>query len=243
MIENKRFICCFSGGKDSTAMLIHILENDLPLDEILYCDVGDWIWESAQDHIRQVEEKLDVKITQLDITEKLQQGFSKWGFPSFFNRWCTGEKRTAMQKYLKDKYGERESIVQYIGYCSDEEKRTSKKLYSSYDVVYPLVDADITTEGALQICKDYGFDFGGVYEHHSHFNCWLCPLQRVSELRWIFDNDKEKWDKLRDMQYQTDGSYYPYETIFDCEKKFWKKHQKELKEKRMNARRKVMWND
>ena len=24
MTENKRFICCFSGGKDSTAMLIHI---------------------------------------------------------------------------------------------------------------------------------------------------------------------------------------------------------------------------
>ena len=240
MTENKRYICCFSGGKDSTAMLIHILENGLPLDEIIYCDVGDWIWESAKDHIRQVEKKLDVSITIIDISEKLKQGFGKWGFPSFFNRWCTGEKREAMKHYLREKYGERESIVQYIGYCSDEEKRTSKKLYSSYDVAYPLVDADITTEDALQICNDYGFDFGGVYEHHSHFNCWLCPLQRVNELRWIFDNDKEKWDKLRDMQYETDGSYYPNETIFDCEKKFWKKHLIELKNKRMEARRKVI---
>ena len=33
---------------------------------------------------------------------------------------------------------ERESIVQYIGYCSDEERRTDKKLYSAYDVEYPL---------------------------------------------------------------------------------------------------------
>lgn len=122
MTENKRFICCFSGGKDSTAMLIHILENNLPLDEIIYCDVGDWIWESAKTHIKQVEDKLDVSITIIDISEKLKQGFKKWGFPSFFNRWCTGEKREAMKQYLREKYGE--NIVQYIGYCSDEEKST-----------------------------------------------------------------------------------------------------------------------
>ena len=49
------------------------------------------------------------------------------------------------------KYGKRESIVQYIGYCSDEEKRITKPLYSSYDVEYPLVDANITNEDALKI--------------------------------------------------------------------------------------------
>lgn len=234
-----KYICCFSGGKDSTAMLIHILENNLPLDEILYVSVGDWIWDCAKDHLKQVEEKLGVEITQIDITEELDTGFQRWGFPSFLNRWCTGFKRDKMRDYLKQKYqGERESICQYIGYCADEEQRTDKKLYSSYEVSYPLVDAGITTAEALQICKDYGFDFGGVYEHHSHFNCWLCPLQRKAELRWIFDNDKEKWDQLRDMQYQTDGMYYPNETIFDIERGFWKKHQKELKEQRMRAREK-----
>lgn len=101
-----------------------------------------------------------------------------------------------------------------------------------------MVNAGITTEQALQICKDYGFGFGGVYEHHSHFNCWLCPLQRVEELRWIFDNNKEYWDKLRDMQYRCDGYYSNNKTIFDYEKNFWKKHQKELEEKRMEARKK-----
>lgn len=232
-----KHICCFSGGKDSTAMLIHILENNLPLDEIIYCDVGDWIWESAKTHIKQVEEKLGVHIHIIDITKELDTGFQRWGFPSFLNRWCTGFKRDKMKEYLKQKYGERERIVQYIGYCSDEEKRTSKKLYSSYDVSYPLVDVEITTAKALQICKDYGFDFGGVYEHHSHFNCWLCPLQRIDELRWIFDNNKEYWDKLRDMQYQCDGYYQNGKTIFDFEKNFWKKHQKELEAKRMKARK------
>jgi hypothetical protein len=142
-----------------------------------------------------------------------------------------------MKEYLKNKYGD-EDIVQYIGYCADEEQRSSKKLYSSYDVSYPLVDAEITTAEALEICKDYGFDFGGVYEHHSHFNCWLCPLQRVDELKWIFDNDKDKWEVLRQMQFSTDGTYYPDRTIFDFEKRFWEKNCDELRENRMKARKK-----
>lgn len=129
-------------------------------------------------------------------------------------------------------------IVQYIGYCSDEEQRTDKKLYSSYDVSYPLVESNITTKDALEICKKYGFDFGGVYEHHSHFNCWLCPLQRKSELYEVFKRYPNYWANLHSMQWETDGTYYPNETIFDIEKQFWNKIRDELKEKRMNARKK-----
>ena len=228
-------ILCFSGGKDSTAMLIHLLETGQQIDEILYVDCGDWIWKSAKTHIKQVEDKLQVKITVLDISDKLNQGFKKWGFPSMFNRWCTGEKRMVMGNYLKDKYCD-EDIVQYIGYCSDEEKRTDKKLYSTYDVEYPLVDAEITTDDALQICMDYGFDFGGVYEHHSHFNCWLCPLQRKVELYHIFKDYPEYWEKLREMQHQTDGYYQNGKTIFDYEKDFWEMNCDELREQRMKAR-------
>ena len=233
-----KYILCFSGGKDSTAMLIHLLENNKPIDEILYVDVGDWMWESSKNHIQQIKDKFKVDITILDVSDELDKGFQRWGFPSFINRWCTGIKKEVMRKYIRSKYGERESIIQYIGYCADEEKRTSKKLYSSYDVMYPLVDAGITTDMALEICKNHGFDFGGVYEHHSHFNCWLCPLQRINELQWIFDNDKDKWELLRDMQFRTDGTYYTDRTIFDLEKKFWEKNNQKLREMRMEARKK-----
>ena len=232
-------IVCFSGGKDSTAMLIHLLETKQQIDEILYVDVGDWMWKSAKDHIQQVQTKLNVDITIIDVSDELDKGFQRWGFPSMFNRWCTGIKKEVMGKYLKDKYNlERESIVQYIGYCANETKRTGKKLYSSYETEYPLVDAGITTSDALQICKDYGFDFGGVYEHHSHFNCWLCPLQKIDEFRYIYENEKDLWEQLRQMQLQTDGTFLKDKSVFELEHKFWLKKHDELREKRMNARKK-----
>lgn len=238
MCGEEKYICCFSGGKDSTAMLIHILKNKLPLDEILYVDVGDWMWEYANTHIKLVESKLNVNITVLDATDELDKGFKKWGFPGFFNRWCTGVKRVMMRDYLKEKYPE-EEITQYIGYCSDEEKRTSKKLYASYKTTYPLVEAKITTEEALQMCYDNGFDFEGVYEHHSHFNCWLCPLQRKSELKWIFENDENKWNILREIQHKCPGTFRPNETIFDVEKSFWKKNRKKLEDEMKKKRIKI----
>lgn len=236
-MEETKYILCYSGGKDSTAMLIHLIENKKPIDEILYVDVGDWMWEVASTHLAKVEESLGVEITKLDISDDLRKGFERWGFPSFMYRWCTGRKREAMRKHIKQKYGD-SHIIQYIGYCADEEKRTSKKLYSSYDVEYPLVDAGITNEMALQMCYDHGFDFGGNYEHHKHFNCWLCPLQSVSELEWIYNNEPEKWKRLIDMQMQTDGSYYHYKTIFGFTEQFWKNNHEKLEQRRVEAQKK-----
>ena len=232
-----KYILCFSGGKDSLAMLIHVLTNKLPLDEVLYVDMGEWMWQrEAADVLIQVNELFNVDITRISVYDEIKKGFRKWGFPSFINRWCTGIKREAMKKYLKKTYDD-EEITQYIGYCADEAKRTSKKLYSSYEVSYPLVDAGITTTDAKKICEDYGFNFGGVYEHHSHFNCWLCPLQRKKELNWIFEHDKEKWEYLRKMQLETDGYYYPKETVFDLEKQFWLKNIEFLKARRQIAKK------
>ena len=143
-----------------------------------------------------------------------------------------------MRDYLRDKYGKDENLVQYIGYCSDEEKRSSKKLYAAYDVECPLIKANITTEDALQICKDYGFDFGGIYDHHEHFNCWLCPLQNRKEIHTIWKEYLELWDKLRKMQFQTDGYYQQEMSVMDFDKRFWIREHKTLKQKRMDSRKK-----
>ena len=90
----------------------------------------------------------------------------------------------------------------------------------------------------MEICKEYGFDFGGIYEHHQHFNCWLCPLQKVGEIRYLFNNYPDKWDYLRQLQHKTDGYYHSGKTIFEFEQRFWNENLDILKNNRMKAREK-----
>ena len=50
-----KHIVSFSGGKDSTAMLLRMLEEKMPIDEIIYCDTGKDFPEMHK-HIKQVDE-------------------------------------------------------------------------------------------------------------------------------------------------------------------------------------------
>ena len=39
-MKQKKYIVSLSGGKDSTAMLLRLIEEGYPIDLILFCDTG-----------------------------------------------------------------------------------------------------------------------------------------------------------------------------------------------------------
>ena len=47
-------VISFSGGKDSTAMLLMMLEKNMPIDEIIFCDTGKE-FPQMYDHIDKVQ--------------------------------------------------------------------------------------------------------------------------------------------------------------------------------------------
>ena len=49
-------VVSFSGGKDSTAMLLRMIELGMPVDVILFCDTG-LEFPELYEHIRKVEEE------------------------------------------------------------------------------------------------------------------------------------------------------------------------------------------
>lgn len=157
----------FSGGKDSTAMLLMMLEKGMQIDEIIFCDTGKEFPEMYE-HIKKVEQYIGRKITILKAeksfdywqkdhikTKGKNKGSKGFGWARPFVRWCTRVlKIQPTERYLKGK-----EYVQYIGIAYDEPKRHER---IPPNTVHPLFDWGITEAEALQYCYDRGFDWGGA---------------------------------------------------------------------------------
>ena len=75
MEKPKLVVVSFSGGKDSTAMLLKMLEQGEQVDVILFCDTG-LEFPQLYDHIRKVEQEIHRKITTVKCSEDFEYLFA-----------------------------------------------------------------------------------------------------------------------------------------------------------------------
>lgn len=212
MSKPKLHIVSFSGGKDSTAMLLRMIEEKYPVDIILYCDTG-LEFPEMEEHIKKVENYIGRKITTL----KAEKDFMYWatkhkrvvkssnfpglnpgdivegyGWPTVFSRYCTRElKITVLNRYLSQLKKDYE-IIQYVGIAVDEQNR--KK-----DLNYPLIEWGMTESDCLAYCYERGFNWDGLYEIWGRVSCWCCPLQSLDDLKKLKTYRPELWGKLKEM--------------------------------------------
>lgn len=198
-------IISFSGGKDSTAMLLLMIEKKYNIDDIVFCDTGKE-FPQMYEHIKDVEKNIGIKITVL----KHEKSFEYYAYehirknktvgywwPNAMNRWCTTKFKTYMfDKYIKEKY-KGEYIKKYIGIAYDEPNRIKKNFY------YPLFENKITENDALKMCYERGYTWGGLYEIFSRVSCYLCPLQRITEAKKLYNNFPKLWDDIKSIEKKT----------------------------------------
>lgn len=201
MNKPKLHVVSFSGGKDSTAMLLRMIEENMPIDIILYCDTG-LEFPEMNDHIDKVEKYIGRPIIRL----KAEKDFMYWateyefinetgdtvigkGWPTRKIRWCTQKlKLNVIDKYLS-KWRKTHTIIKYVGIAVDEPERVA-------EFVYPLITWDMTEKDCLNYCYARGFDWGGLYEIWDRVSCWCCPLQCLDSLRKLRKHRPELWKKL-----------------------------------------------
>ena len=217
-----KHIVSFSGGKDSTAMLLMMLEKGMKVDYIVFVDTGKEFSQMYQ-HIHKVQDYIKREITVLKFdkpydywlgehikTKGKNKGKCGYGWPTPLARWCTALKRDLITRFLK---GLNEEYQEYIGIASDEAKRCKNK-------IYPLVDWGVTEQQALEYCYSKGFDWGGLYEHFHRVSCFCCPLKSIPELKEIYSNYPEQWGIIKTMDNKAYNRFRADYSINDLEAKF-----------------------
>lgn len=211
-------ICCWSGGKDSTASVILAHEHNEPLDLILMSEV---MFDKANgisgehprhiDFVRNVAKPkfeswgYKVKIVHSDTdyldcfyhvienprVHKEHAGM-KYGFPltgaCVIQRDC---KLRPIHQYLNTID---EPVVQYLGICADEPKRLAS-MHKDASTVSLLEKYGVTQAMAPEICKSYGLYSPG-YELSKRQGCFFCPNASMKEHEALRNDNPELWQRL-----------------------------------------------
>jgi 3'-phosphoadenosine 5'-phosphosulfate sulfotransferase (PAPS reductase)/FAD synthetase len=241
-MKAEKHIVMFSGGKDSTAMLMRMAREDFKIDEIICADLGMEFPEMYQ-HIKKVEKLLNREITIISLEypfEYYMFAYEKtkgkmetegqpvflwtdyktgYSFPDMGSRWCTGLKKQIIKQYMRTEY-KGYQIVEYHGIAANEDKR-QKKNNDGRRIITPLVKWGMTEKDALNYCYESGFDWGGLYEKLRRVSCWCCPLKSLPELEVLYNEYPEYWNKLKFWEKNTWRTFRANSTIEDLENRFY----------------------
>lgn len=228
-----KYIASISFGKDSLAMLLRLIEENKPLDEVVFYDTGmefECIY-NLRNKVLALLEEHNIKYTELKPKETflytmfekpvkkrngtIGKGYSWCGGRC---RWGTTEKLKAIEKHCKGNY-------EYVGIAYDEQNRLSKERKGNK--LFPLAEWEMTEKDCLEYCynKGYNWNEDGIelYSILDRVSCWCCCNKNLKELENYYKYLPKYWNKLKELQNKTDRpmKYNKY-TVFDLEKKFKK---------------------
>ena len=228
-----KYIASVSFGKDSLAMLLRLIEENKPLDEVVFYDTGmefECIY-NLKNKVLPVLETHNIKYTELKPKETflytmfekpvkkrngtIGKGYSWCGGRC---RWGTTEKLKAIEKHCKGNY-------EYVGIAYDEQNRLSKERKGNK--LFPLAEWKMAEKDCLEYCynKGYNWNEDGIelYSILDRVSCWCCCNKNLKELENYYKYLPKYWNKLKELQSKTDRpmKYNKY-TVFDLENKFKK---------------------
>lgn len=240
-------VVSFSGGKDSTAVVLRMIELGERIDEVLCCDTT-MEFPAVYRHIEKVKKVVEaagIKFTILRAEHDFEYYLAKhhaknrkttsdfygapgYGWPSHKSRWCTKHLKTeVIQKYIKP-LQEQYEVIHYIGIAADEDYRMEKKNNQNPNHRHPLRAWGWDEETALRYCYSRGYDWEGLYElkrnektGRSRVSCWCCPLQSYEELRTLRNHFPDLWEKLQDLDRKQCMPFYHHGySIADFDRRF-----------------------
>jgi len=214
-MEKTHHILSLSGGKDSTALALHIKENYPDIHskiEYVFYDTGCDL-EETYTYLNKIKVFTGKPITYVKPERSFEDLFYKYKFlPSIFNRWCTLELKVKPSlKFLKNKILNEsyDKIKLYVGIRADETFRKGVVLKSDFEkkhieVVYPLIQDGLKKQDVEKILINSGINYPEYYKWRPRNGCPFCPFQSLYEWVMLFENHPKLYYQA--MEYEQKGT-------------------------------------
>ena len=187
-----RHICGISGGKDSSALAIH-MRDSVPEMEYFFCDTGAELPETYK-YLARLEAVLGKPIERLNSERGFDHYFEifRGTLPSPQMRWCTSLLKI---KPLEDWIGEDEA-VSYVAIRADESNRKGYvSTKSNIRTRFPFIEEGVDHAGVIRILEDAGLNLPEYYEWRTRSGCYFCFFQRKAEWVGLADRHPDLFEK------------------------------------------------
>lgn len=199
-------VISLSGGKDSTAMLLKMIELGEPIDAAIFFD-GGWEFPQMLHHIEQLKRDTGIEITTVYPRESFDywmrrrppetsEGKQLYCWPSPFRRWCNREKVAAIHRVIDPLL--QAGSFNCIGFAADETARqfsqniTIRRIKGE-KIRFPLMEWGMTEKDCLEYCYAKGYHWGGLYQHFRRVSCYCCPMQPIGGISNLRKYYHELW--------------------------------------------------
>ena len=214
IIEDRPLVVSVSGGKDSTAMALWLIDQGLQ-DRCTFV-FADTKWEHP-DLYKYIDEVLEPKIGKIHraVSKKYPGGMpdmvrQKGAFPSRMIRFCTEHlKVVPMREFIeKVRHTTGEEPISVVGIRAQESKRRSK--FEEWedggpmkcDTWRPLITWLL--EDVVAIHTKHSIPPCGLYLRENHpaqrVGCYPCIMSRKSEILAVAQQDPWRIDEIRKLE-------------------------------------------
>ena len=202
-----------SGGQDSTAMTLRLLELGYPVDYVVFSDTTlefDEMYEYIDKLDVFFQRKYGIAITRLkpkasyeqwvfgEITRGEGEGTIR-GVPAITSMcyWRREAKEMPFKRWVKDiglKDGEYKI---YVGYTYREYERWKNN--DTYSNISPLVEWKWNEPEVQQYLKENMME-NKLYRHFERTGCAICQKQSLEAKYQLYKNYNQKWQKMIDIE-------------------------------------------
>ena len=202
-------VLSYGGGVNSVALMILLIQQNMPLDEVIFADTGGEIPETYA-YIDVTREYLRPHGVPFTVVAKrgsdlCETAWRRQVIPSAIWRWSTRDyKVNPILRHYRTLGGH---INQYLGIAWDEVIRMKNSRVDYVTNLHTLIDQRITRADCVNIIQEVGLPIP------PKSSCYFCPFGTLDRWRTLFESHPDLYTKA--MELEEHSKHFPSQRLTD----------------------------